>query len=141
MLSRVGDFKVMNISQVAKRTNLSSKSIRLYEEKKLISSPLRAQNGYRTYSDKHIEQLLVVARARSVGFSLEECKELVNLANDPQSTSAEVKEKATTKLDEVNKKLDELMVIKAQLELWINKCPGDDGHDCPIMDDLTCKTG
>ncbi|MDN3698785.1 MULTISPECIES: Cu(I)-responsive transcriptional regulator [Vibrio] len=126
----------MNISEVAKITGLSSKSVRLYEDKGLISPPLRADNGYRVYTKKHAEQLMVVARSRRVGFTLEECKGLVQLANNPEATSAEVKEKALTKLDEVNSKLNELMIIKSQLELWINKCPGNNDHACPILEDL-----
>ena len=127
----------MNISQVSKQTQLSAKSIRLYEEKGLISAPLRSENGYRTYSRKHIDELLVIARAKRVGFTLDECKSLVNLANNPERTSAEVKAKAREKLDEVNAKLAELNEIKQQLEEWVDKCPGNAGSDCPIIDDLT----
>lgn len=127
----------MNISQVSKQTQLSAKSIRLYEQKGLISAPLRSENGYRIYSRQHIDELLVIARAKRVGFTLDECKSLVNLAKNPERTSAEVKEKAKEKLSEVNAKLAELIEIKQQLEEWVNKCPGNSGSDCPIIDDLT----
>lgn len=127
---------MMNISQVAKATQLSSKSIRLYEEKGLISTPLRSVNGYRQYSHSHIEELLVIARAKRVGFTLEECKALVHLANNSETTSAEVKRRAEEKLAEVKIKLAELTVIKTQLEKWVADCPGDSGNACPIMDDL-----
>lgn len=126
----------MNISQVAKLTALSAKSIRLYEEKGLISAPIRTANGYRTYNQSHIDDLLVIARAKRVGFTLDECKSLVCLANDPTRTSAEVKMKAQQKLTEVNRKLAELTEIKQQLELWVSKCPGNHDASCPIIDDL-----
>lgn len=127
---------MMNISQVSKVTQLSSKSIRLYEDKGLISAPIRSVNGYRQYSDSHIEELLIVARAKRVGFTLEECKALVHLANNSETTSAEVKRRAEEKLLEVKAKLEELTVIKNQLEKWVAECPGDSGKICPIMDDL-----
>ncbi len=131
----------MNISDVAKITQLSAKSIRLYESKSLISEPLRGENGYRQYTQKHIDELLVIARARRVGFTLEECGSLVGLSNDQQRTSAEVKSKALAKLSEVNKKIEELNEMKRQLEDWVEKCPGDSGKECPIIDDLTgCKS-
>ncbi len=131
----------MNISQVAKLTQLSAKSIRHYEEKGLISPPLRGENGYRQYSMRHVEELTVVARAKRVGFTLDECKSLVQLAESPNRTSAEVKAKAQDKLNEVNAKLKELTAIKQQLERWISQCPGDSGSCCPIIDELVSDQG
>ncbi|MDG3088728.1 Cu(I)-responsive transcriptional regulator [Vibrio hannami] len=126
----------MNISEIAKLTNLSSKSIRLYEDKGIISAPMRADNGYRQYSQQHIDELIIVARAKRAGFSLDECKALVELAQDNQRTSAAVKQKAADKLVEVEQKLTELNEIKAQLEKWISECPGNSESECPIIDDL-----
>lgn len=95
----------MNISEAAKLTNLSTKSIRLYEDKGVISAPLRSDNGYRSYDKKQIKELGIVAKARSAGFSLDECRALVELADNPCRESADVKAKAQSKLNEVNKKL------------------------------------
>ncbi len=126
----------MNISQVSQLTALTAKSIRLYEEKGLISTPLRSENGYRHYQQAHIDDLLLIARCKRVGFSLEECKSLLALANDPSRTSFAVKEKAQEKLKQVSQKLAELSLIKLQLEEWITECPGDGGSECPIIDNL-----
>ena len=132
---------MMNISQIAKLTGLSAKSIRLYEEKGLITAPLRSASGYRTYTPQHIDDLLLIARCRRVGFSLDECKAMLTLANDPQRTRAAVRARAQEKLQEVSSKLTELTLIKRQLEEWIASCPGDEGHDCPIIKELKscCK--
>ncbi len=132
---------MMNISQIAKLTGLSAKSIRLYEEKGLITVPLRSTSGYRTYTPQHIDDLLLIARCRRVGFSLDECKAMLTLANDPQRTRAAVRARAQEKLQEVSSKLNELTLIKQQLEEWIASCPGDEGHDCPIIEELKgcCK--
>lgn len=126
----------MTISDVAKKTGLTAKSIRLYEEKHILKPPLRGANGYRSYSQANINDLMLIARARRVGFNLDECRALVMLANDPKRRSAQVKERAQKKLTEVNKKLVELNEIKAQLEFWIDECPGDDGCECPIINEL-----
>lgn len=132
---------MMNISQIATLTGLSAKSIRLYEEKGLITVPLRSASGYRTYTPQHIDDLLLIARCRRVGFSLDECKAMLTLANDPQRTRAAVRARAQEKLQEVSSKLNELTLIKQQLEEWIASCPGDEGHDCPIIEELKgcCK--
>ncbi|WP_105902492.1 Cu(I)-responsive transcriptional regulator [Vibrio gangliei] len=127
----------MNISQVSKLTGLTAKSIRFYEDKGIIQAPLRLDNGYRDYSEAQIEQLKMVARARAVGFHLDECKALVDLASDPCRTSFTVKETTKAKLAEVDKKLAELTSIRQQLVDWINECPGDEGPDCPIINGLS----
>lgn len=59
----------MNISDVAKKTGLTSKAIRFYEEKGLVTPPLRSENGYRTYSQQHLDELTLLRRARQVGFN------------------------------------------------------------------------
>lgn len=64
----------MNISEVVEKTGLTAKSIRLYEEKQLISLPKRAENGYRSYENKHVQELSIIASARRVGFTLDECE-------------------------------------------------------------------
>ena len=71
----------MNISDVAKKTGLTSKAIRFYEEKGLVTPPLRSENGYRTYSQQHLDELTLLRQARQVGCNLEECRELVALFN------------------------------------------------------------
>ncbi|ELH4237595.1 Cu(I)-responsive transcriptional regulator [Vibrio fluvialis] len=126
----------MNISEVAKKTGLTAKSVRLYEEKGLIQPPLRSENGYRNYGQRHVDDLLLIARCKRVGFTLDECKAMLALANDPERTSSAVKERAQVKLKQVTQKLQELTLIKDQLEEWIRECPGDENSGCPIIDDL-----
>ncbi|MEZ8606179.1 MULTISPECIES: Cu(I)-responsive transcriptional regulator [unclassified Vibrio] len=129
----------MNISEAAKLTNLSTKSIRLYEDKGVITAPLRSENGYRSYDKKQIKELGIVAKARSAGFSLDECRALVELADNPCRESADVKAKALSKLEEVNKKIEDLLAIQKTLKEWIEQCPGDSNSHCPIIDSLVEK--
>ncbi|MCA2016494.1 Cu(I)-responsive transcriptional regulator [Vibrio tritonius] len=126
----------MNISEVAEKTGLTAKSIRLYEEKGLIAAPVRADNGYRTYQQHHIDDLLLIARCKRVGFSLDECKAMLMLANDPTRQSKAVKQQAQLKLEQVTKKLNELRLVQQQLQEWVNECPGDENSECPIIEDL-----
>ncbi len=83
----------MNISQIAKLTLLTAMSIRLFEEKGLITLPLRSDSGYRTYTQQHVDDLLFTARCRRVGFSLYESKAMLFFANDPNRTSAAARER------------------------------------------------
>ncbi|MCE0811108.1 Cu(I)-responsive transcriptional regulator [Buttiauxella sp. S04-F03] len=127
----------MNISDVAKRTGLTSKAIRFYEEKGLVTTPLRSENGYRSYSQKHLDELTLLRQARQVGFNLEECRELVNLFNDPARHSADVKTRTLQKVADIEKHITELQAMRQQLLALAESCPGDDSADCPIIDNLS----
>ncbi|RJX75424.1 Cu(I)-responsive transcriptional regulator [Vibrio sinensis] len=127
----------MNIGEVAQITGLSSKSIRLYEDKGIISAPHRSASGYREYSSQHLQELNLVSRAKNAGFSLVECREFVELAHNPARKSSEVKAKTEQKLSEIALKIKELKEIEKQLKSWISACPGDGNSQCPIIEDLT----
>ncbi|MCS2150773.1 Cu(I)-responsive transcriptional regulator [Scandinavium manionii] len=127
----------MNISDVAKRTGLTSKAIRFYEEKGLVTPPLRSDNGYRSYTQKHLDELTLLRQARQVGFNLEECGELVDLFNDPGRHSADVKARTLQKVADIEKHITELQSMREQLLALADACPGDDSADCPIIDNLS----
>ncbi|WP_416261827.1 Cu(I)-responsive transcriptional regulator [Gibbsiella quercinecans] len=126
----------MNISAVAKKTGLTSKAIRFYEEKGLLTAPLRAGNGYRCYGSKQIEELTLLRQARQVGFTLDECRELVALFNDPKRHSADVKARTLQKVAEIEKHMQELGGMRQRLLALAEQCPGDEGAECPIMNNL-----
>ncbi|MEI7408579.1 Cu(I)-responsive transcriptional regulator [Pectobacterium aroidearum] len=126
----------MNISDVAKKTGLSSKTIRFYEEKELLTTPLRSENGYRSYDDHHVEELTLLRQARQVGFNLDECRELVTLFNDPLRRSADVKARTLQKVQEIEMHIEELKAMREQLLALAEQCPGDGGAECPIINNL-----
>ncbi|OKB68192.1 Cu(I)-responsive transcriptional regulator [Serratia marcescens] len=126
----------MNISDVAKKTGLTSKTIRFYEEKALITAPIRSDNGYRHYSAKHVEELTLLRQARQVGFNLDECRELVALFNDPARHSADVKARTLQKVAEIEKHISELGEMRQRLLTLAEQCPGDEGAECPIINNL-----
>ena len=129
--------KMMNISDVAKKTGLTSKAIRFYEQKGLVTPPLRGENGYRSYNQQHLNELTLLRQARQVGFNLEECGELVNLFNDPARHSADVKARTLQKVAEIERHISELQAMRTHLLTLAEACPGDEGADCPIMDNLS----
>ncbi|MBA5763816.1 Cu(I)-responsive transcriptional regulator [Vibrio sp. 404] len=127
----------MNIGEVATLTGLSSKSIRLYEDKGIITPPHRSDSGYREYTSQHLQELNLISRAKNAGFSLAECKEFVQLAQNPARKSSEVKARAEEKLKEVEVKIKQLREIERQLQQWVSACPGNSDSKCPIIEDLT----
>jgi len=127
----------VNISDVAKKTGLTSKAIRFYEEKGLVTAPMRSDNGYRNYTQKHLDELTLLRQARLVGFNLEECRELVHLFNDPARHSADVKARTLKKVAEIESHIEQLQAMRQQLLSLAASCPGDDGAHCPIIDNLS----
>ena len=95
----------MNIGTASEKTGLPAKTIRYYEEIGLLS-PERADNGYRDYSANDVHRLRFLQRARGLGFSVEECRQLLSLYGDKN-----------------------------------RHCHGDDRPDCPIMDELSGRSG
>lgn len=126
----------MNISDVAKKTGLTSKAIRFYEEKGLVTPPLRSENGYRSYTSQHIEELTLLRQARQVGFNLEECGELIGLFNNPARHSADVKARTLQKAAEIAAHITELHAMRERLLALAAACPGDEGAECPIIKQL-----
>ncbi|KMJ44252.1 transcriptional regulator [Xenorhabdus khoisanae] len=127
----------MNISEIAQKTGLTSKAIRFYEEKELITAPERGDNGYRYYQQKHIDELVLLRQAKEVGFTLGECRELLRLFRNPSRHSADVKTATLQKVAEIEKTIVELQKIKEKLLVLAAECPGDDGADCPIIEHLS----
>ena len=125
----------MNIGEAAKRSGLPAKTIRYYEEIGLIRS-VRRDNGFRDYGDKDIHSLRFVARARSLGFTVEECRHLLALYQDPARSSAEVREAAERHIADVRAKIAELQAMEKTLHHLIHACAGDGRPDCPILDEL-----
>lgn len=126
----------MNIGQTATQTGLPAKTIRYYEEIGLIK-PLRDANGYRVFRASDLHKLGFVARARALGFSIEECRALLRLYEDSARSSADVKRIAQDHLTQIAQKIDDLRAMQSTLSHLVACCAGDHRPDCPILDTLS----
>jgi len=129
----------MNIGDVSRLSGLPPKTIRYYEDIGLIK-PLRSSNGYRAFRDKDLHKLNFLARARSLGFSIEDCRTLLELYEDQDRTSADVKKVAETHLERIDEKIRELKAMRATLNELVDACHGDHRPDCPILKGLSSPT-
>lgn len=125
----------MNIGQVATAADLPAKTIRYYEEIGLVR-PTRGTNGYRSFSETDLHKLRFLARARTLGFSIEDCRTLLALYEDDHRSSADVRKIAERHLGEIRAKIDGLDAMRQTLEHLVQTCAGDDRPDCPILSDL-----
>lgn len=129
----------MNIGTAARQSGLPPKTIRYYEDIGLLTAD-RAANGYRDYSDEDVHRLRFVQRSRSLGFSVEECRQLLSLYTDRDRASADVKAIATEKLGEIDRKIAELTGLREMLGHLVENCHGDARPDCPIIDGLSGRS-
>ncbi len=130
----------MNISDVGVKAGLPAKTIRYYEEIGLIR-PLRGANGYRAFRDSDVHKLSFLGRARSLGFSIEECRTLLALYDDKARASADVKAVAERHLAEIAEKIKALRAMEATLATLVDACAGDHRPDCPILSGLGREAG
>lgn len=126
----------MNIGAASRQSGLPSKTIRYYEEIGLMKAD-RALNGYRDYSTDDVHRLRFLQRARGLGFSVEECRELLSLYSDRERASSDVKTIAKEKLAEIDRKIEELTGLRLMLGHLVDNCHGDARPDCPIIDGLS----
>lgn len=129
----------MNIGEIAEASGLPPKTIRYYEEIGLVQ-PARGSNGYRDFSEQDAHKLAFLARARSLGFSIEDCRTLLSLYEDRSRASADVRRVAREHLDQIARKIAELQAMQATLETLVESCHGDARPDCPILDRLAGAT-
>jgi Cu(I)-responsive transcriptional regulator len=125
----------MNVGTAARRSGLPAKTIRYYEDIGLIS-PARAGNGYRDYSSDDVHRLAFLRRARGLGFSIEDCRQLMALYRDKSRASHDVRELAKNHVAAIEEKVRELQSMRATLQTLIHACHGDERPDCPILDDM-----
>lgn len=125
----------MIIGDAAAASGLPAKTIRYYEDIGLIR-PARDPNGYRSFSDRDVHKLVFLSRARSLGFSIDECRTLLSLYEDRDRASAQVKEVAQQHLHSIEQKIVELQGLRDTLSDLVDRCQGDDRPDCPILADL-----
>ena len=131
----------MNIGDAASATGVSAKMIRYYESIGLIAASKRSDAGYRKYGESELHTLRFIRRARSLGFSLEQIRELLSLWQDGSRASKDVKAIALAHVDELDKRIAEMTAMRDTLKHLAQACAGDHRPDCPILVDLAACAG
>ena len=125
----------MLISEISKKLRITTRAIRHYEDIGIIKSK-RLDNNYRYFDELNVDKLKFLVRARNLGFTLEECKELIVLFQNDKRKSKNVRNIAKNKLASITKQINELRDLKKSLEWLVKKCPGNSKPDCPIINEL-----
>jgi MerR family copper efflux transcriptional regulator len=127
----------MNIGQAAQASGVTAKMIRYYESIGLVVESRRSDAGYRLYGEKDLHALRFIKRARKLGFSLEQIRDLLSLWQDSARASGDVKRIALDHVGELNQRIRELTEMRDTLSSLASCCHGDHRPDCPILQTLS----
>ena len=130
------------VGQLAKEAGMNVETIRYYERQKLLPKPNRKEDSrYRVYDENGLKRLLFIKRAKELGFTLKEIKELMNLRIESTATCGDVKHIAEHKLKDVEERIEDLQNIQNVLIKLINKCVCEElsSEDCPILEIIESK--
>ena len=127
------------IGELAKRTGVPIGTIRYYERVGLLSKPDRASNGRRMFGEQHVTRLSFVRRSRNMGFSQDEVRTLLKLADGGARSCNEVRALAMSHLQDVRSKINDLRRMEIVLEVTVSKCTGESAPACPVLDALGGK--
>ncbi len=129
------------IGQAAEASGISRKMIRYYEETGLLPPARRSESGYRYYDDAAIGRLQFIRRARDMGFSLERIGQLLNLWQNEQRHSADVKALVEQYIVELEANISKMQLMRDELRSWAAHCHGDERSECAIIEHLKPVSG
>lgn len=124
------------IGQLAEATGTKVETIRYYESIGLLDEPARTASNYRAYSADHVTRLSFIRRARDLGFTLEEVRALISLADRKGQSCEEVDALARAHLAGIDRKLADLRALKRQLTSVIDSCDRGVVDNCKILEAL-----
>ncbi len=126
----------MQIGEAARLTGVSAKMIRHYESIGLIPSADRRDSNYRDYGHHDVHRLGFIRRARDLGFSIDQIRDLLKLWGDTHRSSADVKALTEAHIAELDSKIRLLGEMRSTLAHLADACDGDHRPDCPIIEGL-----
>lgn len=129
------------IGKLAKACDVSVEAIRFYERERLLEKPSRTASGYRQYSESAIKRLRFIRRAKTLGFTLSEIRNLLAISDNKEGGMSEVKALTEEKISLIAERISDLQRIQAALSDLSSLCPGAGCVDkCPIIDALNDDT-
>lgn len=124
---------IYTIGELASASQVSTHSIRFYERNGLLEPPIRHTNGYRHYSKETALKVHFIKDAQSMGFTLKEIKELLEIRKASNLTCQEISQQLELKLETIEKKLRDLRKLKKELQSNIQTCHKTMDNECPVF--------
>ena len=134
--ARAAQLGLMDIGAAAEQSGVSAKMIRHYESIGLLPKAARTQANYRVYRPSDVHTLRFIKRARTLGFSMEDIRQLLGLWQNRSRSSAAVKSISRKHVQELKERIAQMQSMVDTLEHLAKHCHGDHRPECPILDDL-----
>lgn len=130
----------MKIGEVARRSGTGIETIRFYEREGLLPPPQRRPSGYRQYDEATVERLDYIRRAKELGFTLAEVRDLLELSS-VASTCSHVCRRVEAKIADIEGRIRSLQLMKRSLGKIVGRCRAKDAaEDCPLVHKPKRKT-
>ena len=126
----------MWITETAREAGVNAQTLRYYERRGLLPKPPRRGSGYREYSDDAVRLVRFIKRAQDLGFSLDDIEQLVRLRGVRRSDRHRVRTIAARKIADIDRKIAQLMSMRAALHLLVRSCERGGAAECPIIEAL-----
>jgi DNA-binding transcriptional MerR regulator len=126
----------MKIGDLARLTNTRVETIRFYEKQELLPAPGRNKGNHRIYEQAHLNRLSFIRRSRDLGFTLEQVRKLLKLADDRAAPCTEVDSITSANIAEIDRKLADLGALRTELVRKLECCRGSTIADCRIIEAL-----
>ncbi len=115
---------MLQVRQVARSLGLNPQTIYFYERIGLIPAPQRSPSGYRLFSPRDIERLALIGRAKALGLTLDEIREILSLQEDQSLTCQEIRDRLLSKVQKIDDTIAQLQNLKAELMPLVQRCEG-----------------
>ncbi len=136
-----GNYRVkdmaLTIGDLGKATGTKTETIRYYERIGLLPKPPRTSGNYRDYGQAELGRLSFIRRARDLGFSLDQVRELLRFSDDLNCDCAGIDRIAEAHLLEVDRKIADLTALRRELKAVIESCDGGVIAECRIIEALS----
>lgn len=129
----------MKIGDLARATATKVETIRYYEKEGLLGAPARSAANYRLYERDHLERLSFIRRSRDLGFTLEQVRELLRLAEDRSAPCTDVDGIAARHVAAIDRKVADLLALRGELVRQLDGCGTATIAECRIVQALSLK--
>ena len=136
-MSRAAASTRFSIGALPRQSEVAIDTIRFYEREGLLPAPGRRASGYREYDGDAVARVRFIRRAKDLGFTLDEIRELLALETDRDNGVEGVKRRASQRLQELNERIRQLTAMRDALAQLVDECPGcGEPQSCPILSTL-----
>lgn len=127
----------LTIGALAREADVNAQTVRYYERRGLLPPPPRSRSGYRQFPTDSVARIRFIKRAQHLGFALGEILDLLTLRVHPRSNCAEVRGRAVSKREDIDRKMAALQDLGSALDELIEACDSNTPtHECPILESL-----